>query len=256
MQQLSPVECALAEKGGGVGLAGEQQIPRASALVMTARSWRGGCIFPVPERITPWKKEISSMSYAEHKATPGAIQPKGDARPTPSAKCYEPTPGLQTVIEDRKYEVCLEQYKAYLGDLGNIGTRYATVQGFYVSVIAALVSVLALAESGKILSQFQTGTLLVVCSFGFMLCIVWALTIHYYGKLFGAKFDVLKALEANLAYKCFDEEYKVLRCFDKTKNEFRAKPLLTRIEVWIPIVFSLFFIALALIRLHGPQPPA
>jgi uncharacterized YccA/Bax inhibitor family protein len=154
---------------------------------------------------------------------------------------YEPPTSLNPVPSDRQHEVCLEQYKAYIGDLGNIGTRYATVQGFYVSVIVALLSVLALAESNKILSQLQTGTLVVVCLFAVALCVVWALTIRFYQRLFRAKFQVLKALEGNLAYKCFDVEFELLK----------PKPLLLRIESNIPIVLSLFFIALALVKLLG-----
>jgi hypothetical protein len=154
---------------------------------------------------------------------------------------YEPPTSLNPVPSDKQHEVCLEQYKAYLSDLGNIGTRYATTQGFYVSVIVALISVLALAESNKVLSQLQTGTLVVVCLFAISLCIVWALTIRFYRRLFEAKFEVLKALEANLAYKCFDVEYKLLK----------PKPFLLRIESNIPLVLSLFFVALALLKLLG-----
>ena len=164
---------------------------------------------------------------------------------------YVPPAGLNVVTEDRTHEVCLEQYKAYIGDLGNIGTRYATVQGFYVSVIAALISVLALAQSGKILSPLPTSTLVVVCLFAIALCIVWAVTIRFYRKLFDAKFAVLKALEANLAYTCFDEEHKALGGFDEKSKQFRQRPFLTGIEGTIPMVFSLFFVALALIRLLG-----
>jgi hypothetical protein len=156
---------------------------------------------------------------------------------------YVPPATLKPVPTDRTHEVCLEQYKTYIGDLGNIGTRYATVQGFYVSVIAALISVLALAESNKILSQLQTSTLVVVCLFAFVLCIVWAWTIRFYGRLFRAKFRVLKALEDNLAYNCYDVEYKLLE----------PKPFLMKIEGHIPVVLSLFFIVLALIKLLGHQ---
>jgi hypothetical protein len=166
---------------------------------------------------------------------------------------YVPPAALNPVPSDKQHDVCLEQYKAYIGDLGNVGTRYATVQAFYVSVITALVSVLALAESNKILSQLQTSTLVVVCLFAIALCIVWAVTINFYRKLFGAKFAVLKALEDNLAYTCFDEESKVLRGFDEKTKEFRSEPFLTTIEGSIPIVFSFFFVALALIKLFGHQ---
>jgi hypothetical protein len=166
---------------------------------------------------------------------------------------YEPPTTLNlmpSIPLDKQYEVCLEQYKAYMGDLGNIGTRYATVQGFYVSVFAALVSILALAESGKILSPLPTSTLVVVCSFAIPLCILWAATIRFYGGLFAAKFAVLKVLEANLAYNCFEEEYKV-RSFDKETQKFDRKPFLTKIEVIIPIVVGFLFFALAAIRLLG-----
>lgn len=148
---------------------------------------------------------------------------------------------LNQVPQDKAHDVCLEQYKAYLADLGNIGTRYATLQGFYVSVIAALLSLLALSDTGKIFGKIETKELFVVCLFSIALCIVWALTIQFYGRLFKAKFTVLKALECHLAYRCFDEEYKLLE----------PKPFLTKIEAKIPIVLTLFFAAMAIIRLIG-----
>jgi uncharacterized YccA/Bax inhibitor family protein len=168
--------------------------------------------------------------------------PDEKTNPQPdSAVPYVAPTALNSVPADNTHVVCLEQYKAYLGDLGNIGARYATVQGFYVSVITALLSVLALAESNTILSQLRTSTLVVVCLFAVALCIVWALTIRSYGRLFRAKFGVLKALETNLAYKCFDVEYNLLK----------PKPFLLKIEGSIPVVFSLFFVALALVKLLG-----
>ena len=165
---------------------------------------------------------------------------------------YVPPSALATVPNGRTHDVCLEQYKAYMGDLGNIGTRYATVQGFYVSVITALLSVLALAEANKVFGQLPTSTLVVVCLFAIALCIVWAVTIRFYRKLFDAKFAVLNALEANLAYRCFDEEHKFLG-FDEKSKQFRQRAFLTGIEGNIPIAFSFFFVALALIRLLSHQ---
>ena len=150
-----------------------------------------------------------------------------------------PTTSLNPVSSDKQHDVCLEQYKAYLSDLGNIGSRYATVQGFYVSVITALLGILALSESEKLLGKIQTGTLIIVCLFSIALCVVWALTIHFYQRLFRAKFEVLKAMENNLAYKCFEEEYRQLQ----------PKPLLLSIEGKIPLLLSLFFFALAIMRL-------
>lgn len=158
-----------------------------------------------------------------------------------SQAAYKPPTSLNTVISGKTLDVCLEQYKAYLADLGNIGTRYATLQGFYVSVIAALLTLLALADTNKLFFKIETSELIVVCLFSIALCFVWSLTIHFYGRLFRAKFAILKALECSLAYHCFEEEYKQLE----------PKHFLTKIEAWIPIVLTLFFAAMAAIRIIG-----
>jgi hypothetical protein len=127
-------------------------------------------------------------------------------------------------------------------DLGNVGTQYATVQGFYVSVIAALISLFALAYSSKALGKVQTPTLVVFCLFSFAMCVVWSLTIAYYRRLFRAKFAVLRALESHLAYSCYDVEYNLLK----------PSPFLLRVEIAIPMILSLFFLALLIFELlHG-----
>ncbi len=50
---------------------------------------------------------------------------------------------------DPQIQLRLDQYKAYLDDLGNIGTRYTTANGFYVSIVSALLAILALAQKGE-----------------------------------------------------------------------------------------------------------
>src|ERR1700730_13245230 len=131
--------------------------------------------------------------YFPRLGRPTKMPQENTKRQPDPVKPYVPPASLNPGPFSKQHDVCLEQYKAYLGDLGNIGTRYATVQGFYVSVIVALISVLALAESNKILSQLQTGTLVVVCLFAVALCIVWALTIRFYQRVFRAKVRVLTA---------------------------------------------------------------
>jgi hypothetical protein len=153
---------------------------------------------------------------------------------------YKPPTILTPVIADRTHEVCLEQYKAFLSDLGNIGSRYATLQGFYVSVISALLGLLALSETNKVLAPIQTGSLIVVCLFSIALGVVWSATIDFYRRLFRAKFTILRALESNLAYNCFAEEYRLLE----------PEPFLTKIERFVPWVLILFFLAIVVLRLR------
>ncbi len=91
----------------------------------------------------------------------------------------------------------VEQYKAYLQDLGNIGTRYTTSNGFYLSVITALLGILALTRPGEGLTDLQTILRLAVPFFASLLCWVWSQTLVFYRTLFRAKFEVLRELERN-----------------------------------------------------------
>jgi len=128
----------------------------------------------------------------------------------------------------------LEQYKAYLGDLGNVGSRYATSNGFFVSVLSALLTVLALAEHGKVLGEIPKPTLWVVCLFSCVLCLVWMATIRFYRALFAAKFQVLWELERKLPVQCFQLEYE----------KIGPKKHLLAIENYAPLVLLLLFVAI------------
>ncbi len=72
----------------------------------------------------------------------------------------------------------IEQYKAYLGDLGNIGTRRFTSNGFYLSVITALLGVLALAKPGDGFTDLQPTLRLAVPIFAILVCLRNALDFH------------------------------------------------------------------------------
>lgn len=52
----------------------------------------------------------------------------------------QPTPDPETI---------LDQYKSYMVDVGNIGTRYTTSNGFYLSVITAFVRHSGAYENGR-----------------------------------------------------------------------------------------------------------
>jgi hypothetical protein len=132
----------------------------------------------------------------------------------------------------------MEQYKAYLGDLGNIGSRYSTMNGFYMSVISALLAVLALTESGKVFGGVQKTTLWLVCGFACVLCVVWRETIKFYQTLFAAKFHVLRNLEQHLPVDCFKQEYDFIK----------GKSHLLAIEKFAPLLLLVFFLILGVLR--------
>jgi hypothetical protein len=89
----------------------------------------------------------------------------------------------------------VEQYKAYLTDLGNIGSRFGTVQVFYLTIVAALIGVLSLKDTNRSVQNFLSPVSVVVFLFIAVICWLWWDTLDFYGKLFAQKFDVLRAIE-------------------------------------------------------------
>jgi hypothetical protein len=133
----------------------------------------------------------------------------------------------------------LEQYKAVIGDVGNIGTRYTTANRFYLSIVSAFVGVLALTESGKALEDVNLLLVLVVSIFAMVICYIWTKTVHFYRALFGAKLQVLGEMEKGLAFPAYAREYEIMR--DKG-----IQPL-TENEKNVPVILWGFFGAVAAI---------
>ncbi len=89
----------------------------------------------------------------------------------------------------------IEQYKAYLGDLGSIGTRYATSNGFYLSVVTALLGILTYTKAGEAFVGSQPYLAVAVPLFAILVCWIWWRTLAFYRNLFLAKFEVLRKME-------------------------------------------------------------
>jgi hypothetical protein len=133
----------------------------------------------------------------------------------------------------------LEQYKAYLSDLGNMGTRFNSMTTYYVSIISALLALLALKE--KVLADIDSAVLYLVCAAGLTVCLLWGVTIAYFRNIFRAKFAVLAQMEAGLPFQPFCTEYETLKRFRVTAW--------FRIERFVPVVFGAFFIVVAGLRI-------
>jgi hypothetical protein len=132
----------------------------------------------------------------------------------------------------------LDQYKAYLADLSNIGTRYTTANGFHLSVVTALLGVLAFAKGNEPLARAGTYLELVVASFAVLVCMVWSRSIASYSHLFAIKFAVLREMEqkGNL-FPIFERE-----------NELRGKLAVLQNDRYIPrLLAAPFVVVLVLI---------
>jgi hypothetical protein len=135
----------------------------------------------------------------------------------------------------------LEQYKAVIGDVGNIGTRYTTANRFYLSVVSAFVAVLALTESGKALEDVNLLLVLIVSIFAMIICYIWTKTVNFYRALFGAKLQVLGEMEKGLAFPAYARELEIMK-------EKGVQPL-TENERNVPVILWGFFGAVAVVSL-------
>jgi hypothetical protein len=139
----------------------------------------------------------------------------------------------------------LDQYKSYLLDMGGVGTRYSTANGFYLSVLTALVGILALTEGSKPLGQMRPGVVVGIPLVAISICWIWYRTISFYSKLFAIKLAVLRTLEADLSAQPFEEELKASANLEPlTKNE-------RRVPVVIGLLFGAVAVAAVLFRVLG-----
>jgi hypothetical protein len=116
----------------------------------------------------------------------------------------------------------VEQYKAYLVDIGNIGARYTTAQTFFVSIISTLVAgistliaVFSFKDIGETKKRHHHDPIFYLAcaallSFVGFICMLWKNTLEVYRKIFEVKFIVLREMEtkhANILDGIFTREH-------------------------------------------------
>jgi hypothetical protein len=134
----------------------------------------------------------------------------------------------------------VEQYKSYLQDLGNIGTRFSNANGFFLSVITALVGILAFTKSGEGLANLKTIFRLAVPLFASLVCWIWSREIKFYKEIFRIKFQILRELE--IAGGLFP-------AFGREKDLFRAGAAgwLLENEGLLPLILAVAFLVMFII---------
>lgn len=132
----------------------------------------------------------------------------------------------------------LEQYKAKLTDLGNLGTRQSSMTMYYISIVSAIFGLLALKE-GKVF-EIEITMLITLCTVGILVCILWFLSLNYFRNLFRAKLSVLTQMETTLPFQTLAAESEII-----SKHKIKSW---IRIERIVPIIFGLLFFVLIIIR--------
>jgi hypothetical protein len=102
----------------------------------------------------------------------------------------------------------IEQYKIYVTDLGNAAAQLGTTQSFYLTIVSALVAVLAFKETIRPIQDYFAPVSIVIFIFIVLVSVTWLFTAQQFENLIAAKFEVLRALEKRYPglYPMFSEQ--------------------------------------------------
>lgn len=140
---------------------------------------------------------------------------------------------MENNIEKTEIEkdTLIEQYKAYLDNVNEIGSQHTNTRAFYVSIISALLVFISLTGSKEGLYNIGVLVQVVVSIFAILLCIAWYFHIKSFGVLYLAKFDILRALEEidsggkKILYPIFNKESDLLFGTKKEKEQIKEGKL-------------------------------
>ncbi|HEY2851466.1 MAG TPA: hypothetical protein VGJ18_01380 [Gemmatimonadaceae bacterium] len=127
-------------------------------------------------------------------------------------------------------------YKAYLDDLGRVGSRQDTVRQLYISLISALFVFLSATATTGALFSIQRSAQVLVGAIGGCLCVLWAIHMRSFGSLFHSKLGVLRRLEEQLPARPFTDETPQLASHHYIH--------VTNVDTGIAVVLTCLFAAL------------
>ena len=141
---------------------------------------------------------------------------------------------------EKEQEILLGLFKAYLEDLGRIGSRHEALRQFYISVISALFVFLAMTGEKGLFQAVRGGVLVLVAIVGITVSIAWFLHMWSFGTLYVAKKATLSQMEATLPFKPFSTE---------TTELAKGRRLrLTIVDRIVAVAFIALFLTLAFFK--------
>lgn len=170
----------------------------------------------------------TAAAHAAAAASRAGLPPAIASAPTPSQGSQVPT-------------AVIEQYKAKLTDLGNLGTRQTAMTTYYVSILSALFGVLAFKD--RKLADIDSTVIIVICAGGILVSVLWFTGINFFRALFRAKLTTLANIEKSLPFQTFTAE------FESMKTAGSGSWL--RVERYVPLVFVGLFAFILYTRFVG-----
>ena len=117
-----------------------------------------------------------------------------------------------TSMTDPEAGRVVELYKAYLTDIGTVGTRHTEANKLYVSLLSALFVLLGL-TLGKTDPMPPQSLQQWLYMLAIVLSFAWSLQVWVYATLYAAKFSVLLSIEASLPVQPFTLQSKYLGAY-------------------------------------------
>ncbi|MFF4474439.1 hypothetical protein ACFYZ3_33400 [Streptomyces sp. NPDC001599] len=138
-----------------------------------------------------------------------------------------------------KYQAAImEQYRLCVEMADRISARRSLTNTFFLTVNAALLAAVG-AVGGTVLRGTPAWGLVVAGLVAVGQCGAWFLLITSYRQLNRAKYKVIGALEQRLPARSYDAEWAELGD-GKTLRQYVP---LTLVELWIPALFIVFYVA-------------
>ena len=146
-------------------------------------------------------------------------------------------------VEQMNEDELIEQYKIYLGTSESLINRRQNVSSFYISVNAAIISILTLVSPFITNIVSNAIAIIVVSLFGIILDIAWMRILDSYAILNSSKLKVIEMIEKRLPASIYDIEWAVMS--NKLNN--RRYISFTDSEKRIPKVFCAIYIIAILV---------
>jgi hypothetical protein len=129
-------------------------------------------------------------------------------------------------------DLLMRQYELFVKTSSEATNWRHSSNRFYLMLNSALISIAVYVGNSNLLGIF------ILSMTGIFISVNWRLAIESYQKLNAAKFGVIKKLEKQLPVQVFSDEQDLYK-----KDKRRS---FTSIEEWIPLVFIVAYISIAL----------
>lgn len=138
-----------------------------------------------------------------------------------------------------------EQYKLYVESAEKISERRVAANNYLLTVNAFLVTLYGLVAA----SRFDTVWTILVPVAGFLVALTWHRIITSYRDLNTVKFKVIHELEQQMPAALYDYEWHKAE-----EGRGKAYHPLSHLERWVPIIFMVLYVLLAVLSAFGVRP--